>query len=59
MEVSRVADEQMIFPPSPEFSKNAYFKSIEEYDATYKRSVEDPEGYWAERAEDALTWTKK
>jgi acetyl-CoA synthetase len=59
MEVSRVADEQMIIPPSPEFSKNAYFKSIEEYDAAYKRSIEDPEGYWAERAEDALVWTKK
>jgi acetyl-CoA synthetase len=32
---------------------------MEEYEATYKRSIEDPEGYWAERAEEALTWTKK
>ena len=53
-----MADEQKLFPPSPEFSKNAYFKSEAEYQATHKRSVEDPEGYWAERAKDALVWTK-
>jgi acetyl-CoA synthetase len=53
-----VADEPKLFPPSPEFSKNAYFKSMDEYEAAYKRSVEDPEGYWAERAKDALVWTK-
>ena len=51
--------EPQVFPPSPEFSKSAYFKSIAEYEAVYKRSVEDPEGYWAERAKDALVWTKK
>ncbi|HEX5643273.1 MAG TPA: acetate--CoA ligase [Thermoleophilia bacterium] len=53
-----MADEPKLFPPSPEFQKNAYFKSMEEYEAAYKRSVEDPEGYWAERAKDALVWTK-
>ncbi len=54
-----MADEQDIYYPSAETSSNAYFKTMEEYEATYKRSVEDPEGYWAERAETALTWTKK
>ncbi|MFA4965566.1 MAG: acetate--CoA ligase [Thermoleophilia bacterium] len=54
-----MADEPKVFPPSPEFSKNAYFKSLDEYEAVYKRSVEDPEGYWAERAKDALVWTKE
>ncbi len=53
-----MADEPKLFPPSPEFSKNAYFKSMDEYEAAYKRSVEDPEGYWSERAKDALVWTK-
>ena len=53
-----MADEPKLFPPSPEFSRNAYFKSEAEYEAQYKRSVEDPEGYWAERAADALVWTK-
>ena len=54
-----MADEPKLFPPSPEFQKNAYYSSIEQYEADYKRSVEDPEGFWAERAEDALVWTKK
>jgi acetyl-CoA synthetase len=54
-----VADEPMVIPPSPEFSKGAYFQSEEQYLEEYKRSVEDPEGYWAARAEDALVWTKK
>jgi len=53
-----VANEPKLYPPSPEFSKNAYFKSEAEYEAEYKRSIEDPEGYWAKRANDALVWTK-
>ena len=53
-----MADEPKLYPPSPEFSKNAYFKSEAEYEAEYKRSIEDPEGYWAKRANDALVWTK-
>ena len=54
-----MSDEQSIYYPSPEASQNAYFKNMEEYEATYKRYIEDPEGYWAERAEEALVWTKK
>ena len=54
-----MADEPIVITPSPEFSKNAYFKNLGEYEDTYKRSVEDPEGYWAERADQALAWTKK
>ena len=53
------AEEAKVFPPDPAFSKNAWIESIDEYERLYKRSVEDPEGYWAERAEDALVWTKK
>jgi len=54
-----VADERIVITPSPAFSQNAYFKNLGEYEDTYQRSVDDPEGYWAERAEQALTWTKK
>ncbi len=52
-------EEIQVYPPSPEFSKNAYFKNLDEYEVAYKRSVEDPEGYWAERAKDALVWTRE
>ena len=33
-------------------------KSLDEYKAVYKRSVEDPEGFWAEQAE-TFQWSKK
>lgn len=33
-------------------------KSREEYDTVYKKSVDDPEGFWAEIAEN-FTWRKK
>ena len=33
-------------------------KSIQEYHSVYKKSIEDPEGFWAEQAE-TFTWFKK
>jgi acetyl-CoA synthetase len=47
------------FPPSKAFSEKAHIKSIKEYEALYKKSVEDPEGFWAEMAEKHITWYKK
>src|SRR5262245_24974444 len=38
------------FPPPDGFRRNAHVKSLEEYHEIYQRSVEDPEGYWAEAA---------
>ena len=54
-----MSTENRTFPPSPEFSKKAHIKSLEEYEKIYKRSVEDPEGFWGEMAEKQLTWYKK
>jgi len=51
--------EERTFPPSKEFSSKAHIKSMEEYEKIYKRSVEDPEGFWAEMAEKNLTWYRK
>lgn len=51
--------EKRTFPPSKEFSSRAHIKSMEEYNAIYKRSVENPEGFWAEMAEKNITWFKK
>ena len=33
-------------------------KSFDEYKDVYRRSVEDPEGFWAEQAS-TFTWRKK
>ena len=49
----------LVFAPPAKFAKNAHIKSIAEYDALYKRSIDDPEGFWAERAELTLDWSKK
>ncbi|MFW6347531.1 MAG: acetate--CoA ligase, partial [Cyclonatronaceae bacterium] len=43
------------FHPSDEVVKQA---NIQDYDSVYKRSVEDPEGFWAEEAEH-LEWYRK
>ncbi|MGE5300422.1 MAG: acetate--CoA ligase [Acidobacteriota bacterium] len=51
--------EKRTFPPSEEFSRKAHIKSMEEYEKIYKRSVEDPEGFWGEMAGKQLTWYKK
>jgi acetyl-CoA synthetase len=57
--ISVLSSEDRVFPPSPEFSTNAHIKSMAEYEKIYKRSVEDPEGFWSEMAEKQLAWFKK
>jgi acetyl-CoA synthetase len=41
-----------------EYQKIGYIKSKEEYEALYKRSLEDPDGFWAEQAKEYLSWDK-
>jgi acetyl-CoA synthetase len=57
--ISVLLEEGRVFPPQEEFSSKAHIKSIADYEALYKRSVEDPEGFWAELAEENLHWFKK
>jgi len=56
--IDSTLDEQRTFPPSHEFSQKAQIKSLAEYEALYKESVEEPEKFWARAAED-LYWFKK
>lgn len=51
--------ETRTFPPSEEFSKKAHIGSLEEYEKIYKRSVDDPQGFWADIAEKNISWYKK
>ena len=43
--------ENRVFPPPEEFSAKAHIKSLEEYEALYKQSIEDPEKFWAGAAQ--------
>jgi acetyl-CoA synthetase len=56
-DILSVLKETRVFPPAPEFAAEAHVKSLEEYQALYRRSVEDPEGFWAEQAR-ALAWSR-
>jgi acetyl-CoA synthetase len=47
--------ENRVFPPSTNFSAKAYVGSLEQYESMYRRSVEDPNGFWAEAAGE-LEW---
>jgi acetyl-CoA synthetase len=56
--ITSMMDEKRIFNPPKELAKKAYIKSFEEYKKIYKRSVDDPEGFWGEMAQE-LDWYKK
>jgi acetyl-CoA synthetase len=56
--IDSVLDEQRSFAPPPEFAQKAQIKSLAEYEALYKESVEQPEKFWARAAEE-LHWFKK
>ncbi|MCI5166213.1 MAG: acetyl-coenzyme A synthetase, partial [Candidatus Electrothrix sp. GM3_4] len=47
------------FAPPVEGRDQAHIKSMDEYKAAYQHSMEDPEGFWADRAEELVTWDKK
>jgi acetyl-CoA synthetase len=47
------------FAPPTKGQDQAHVKSMDEYKAAYQRSMEDPEGFWADRAEELVTWDKK
>jgi len=48
-----------IYPVPDAVREKAYIKSRAEYDKLYKRSIEDPEGFWGEVAEETVEWFKK
>ena len=49
--------EDTIYPVPEDFAAQANI-TAEQYEADYKRSVEDPEGFWAEKANEYLHWFK-
>ena len=56
--ITSMMEEKRVFPPPEDLSRRAYIKSLEEYKKIYKRSIDDPEGFWGEMAEQ-LDWYKK
>ncbi|MCX5851491.1 MAG: acetate--CoA ligase, partial [Deltaproteobacteria bacterium] len=48
-----------VYPVPESVRKGAYIKSRAEYEKIYKRSIEDPDGFWGEIASEYVTWFKK
>ncbi len=55
--IESLMTEDRTFPPPPELQAKAHVSSVEQYDALWKRSIEDPDGFWLEQAE-TLAWFK-
>jgi len=53
--IESVSHEHRVFEPPQEFASEAAIGSRAEYDAMYRRSIEEPEAFWAEQAK-ALHW---
>jgi acetyl-CoA synthetase len=57
LDIDSTLRENRVFPPPAEFSARAHIKSLAEYEALYKQSIEDPEKFWAGVARE-LHWFK-
>jgi acetyl-CoA synthetase len=53
-----MAEEKLIYEPSDAVKMKASIKRMEEYKELYQRSINDPEKFWGELAEQ-LNWYKK
>ena len=56
--ITSMMEEKRVFNPPKELSQSAYIKSFEEYKKIYKKSIDDPQKFWGEMA-DQLDWFKK
>ncbi|NQV08833.1 acetate--CoA ligase [Candidatus Woesearchaeota archaeon] len=56
--IESMSNENRKIPPSKEFRSKAHINSLEQYQELYKKSIENPEEFWAEQAEN-LVWFKK
>ncbi len=54
-----MAEEKKVYPVPERVAKTAYINSMEMYNKIYKRSIEDPQNFWAEIAGEYVEWFKK
>ncbi|MEO6655486.1 MAG: acetate--CoA ligase [Pyrinomonadaceae bacterium] len=56
--IESILNEHRLFPPPPEFAKNAHVNSFDEYERLYAEAAADPAAFWAKQA-DELDWFRK
>ncbi len=54
--IESMMHEQRLFEPPAKGRDRAFVKSLDDYKAAYARSINDPDGFWGERAKELLTW---
>lgn len=56
--ISSLMSEKRVFYPREDFSRNSYVKSMKEYEEIYRQSIDDPSGFWQQKA-DELHWFQR
>ena len=56
--IESVSQSGQKIPPRKEFSEKAHIKSVQQYNEMYKKSIEQPEAFWTEVA-NQLHWYRK
>jgi len=54
--IESLSQELRIVQPPQWVRDRAYIKTMEQYKEMYQRSIEDPEGFWADMATEMLDW---
>ncbi|WP_461209812.1 acetate--CoA ligase [Desulfocurvus sp. DL9XJH121] len=57
--IESMMQEKRLFEPPTQGRDKAWVQSPEQYAALYRRSMDDPDGFWLERAKELLTWFKE
>ena len=57
--IESLSQEYRVVQPPAYVTERAHIQTMDEYNELYKRSVEDPEGFWADMADQMLHWEKK
>ncbi|GMU24872.1 MAG: acetyl-coenzyme A synthetase [Phycisphaerae bacterium] len=57
LNIQSTLSETRVFPPPERIVREAYINSPEQYEALWRRSIDDPEGFWGEVAKE-FHWFK-
>src|SRR3984957_3356302 len=56
--IQSMSREARRFPPPADFKARARINDAAAYEKLYRRSIDDPEGFWAETAQAELLWSR-